>query len=130
MKREIGLEEYLEYVKEAPSRLFLKFRLGTHWLFEELVKHDKGDGSQKCPNCRAGKKSVEHVLCECASYDSQRFDFLNYLKMVLPPDAFETLLCGSLFDKTAFCLGEKEGMLVNVECSSWCNRVGYFLVSI
>ena len=29
--------------------------------------------------------------------------------------------------KTAFCLGEKEGMLVNVECSSWYNRIGNFL---
>ena len=30
LKREIGFEEYLEYVKGAPSRLFLKFRSGTH----------------------------------------------------------------------------------------------------
>ena len=30
-------------------------------------------------------------------------------------------------DKTAFCLGEKQGMLVNGECSSWYNRVGDFL---
>ena len=37
---------------------------------------------------------------------------------------FETLLCGSIFDKTSFCLGEKEGMLVNNECSAWYNRVG------
>ena len=29
----------------------------------------------------------------------------------------------SIFDKTAFCLGEKQGMLVNNECSSWYNRV-------
>ena len=35
-----------------------------------------------------------------------------------------------LFFKTAFCLGEKHGMLVNNECSSWYNRVGNFLVSI
>ena len=55
---------------------------------------------------------------------------MDYLKTVLPPDAFETFLCGSIFDKTAFCLGEKQGMLVNDECSSWYNRVGNFLVSI
>ena len=36
LKREIGFEEYLEYVKEALSRLFFKFRSGTHGLFEEL----------------------------------------------------------------------------------------------
>ena len=46
--------------------------------------------------------------------------------MVLPPDAFETVLCGNIFDNTAFCLGEKEGMLINDECSSWYNRVGDF----
>ena len=39
---EIGFEEYLEYVKGAPSRWFLKFRSSTHGLFEELGRHDKG----------------------------------------------------------------------------------------
>ena len=104
--------------------------MGTHGLFEELGKHDKGGGPQECANCGACKESVEHVLFECASYDSQRLDFLNYLKTALPPDAFETFLCGSIFDKTAFCLGKKEDTLVNIECSSWYNRVGDFLVSI
>ena len=41
LKREIGFEEYLEYVKGAPSRMFFKFRSGTHGLFEELGRHDK-----------------------------------------------------------------------------------------
>ena len=41
LKQEIGFEEYLEHVKEAPSRLFLKFRSSTHWLLEELGRHDK-----------------------------------------------------------------------------------------
>ena len=50
--------------------------------------------------------------------------------MVVPPDAFETFRCGSIFDKTAFCLGEKEVMLVNDECSSCYNRVGDFLISV
>ena len=35
----------------------------------------KGVGSQECPNCGACKESVEHVLFECASYDSQRPNF-------------------------------------------------------
>ena len=61
-KREIGFEEYLECVKEAPSRLFLKFYSGTHGLFEELGRHDKEGGSQECPNCGICKESVEHVL--------------------------------------------------------------------
>ena len=72
---EIGFEEYLEYIKGVPSRLFLKFRSSTHGLFEELGRHDKGDGSQECPNYGACKESVQHVVFECASYDSQRLGF-------------------------------------------------------
>ena len=53
---------YLEYVKGTPTRLFLKFRSGTHGLFEELGAHDKGDGSQDCCNCEVCKESVGHVL--------------------------------------------------------------------
>ena len=30
------------------------------------------------------------------------------------------------YGKAVFCLGEKQGMLVNDECSSWYNRVGNF----
>ena len=75
MKREIGFEEYLEYVKEEPSGLFLKFHSGTHGLFEDLGRHDKEGGSDKCPNCGACEESIEHVLLECTSYDSQRLDF-------------------------------------------------------
>ena len=46
--------------------MFLKFRSGTHGLLEELGRHDKMCGSQKCPNCGACKESLEHVLFECA----------------------------------------------------------------
>ena len=79
---------------------------------------------------RACKESVQHALFECASSDSQRLDFLDYLKTILPPDAFETFLRVSIFDKTAFCLGEEQGMLIKDECSSWYNRVGNFLVGV
>ena len=44
LKRKIGFEEYLEYVMEGSSRLFLKFCSGTHALFEELSRLDKGVG--------------------------------------------------------------------------------------
>ena len=44
LKQEIGFEEYLEYVKGTPSRLFLKFCSGTHGLFEGLSRHVKGVG--------------------------------------------------------------------------------------
>ena len=65
------------------------------------------------------------ILCVLIT-NSQTLDFLDYLKMVLPPDAFRTVLCGSIFDKTAFCLGKKQGVLVNDERYSWYNRVGNF----
>ena len=54
---------------------------------------------------------------------------MDYLKKVLPPNAFEAFLCGSNFAKTAFRLGEKQGRLVNDECSCCYNRVGNFKVS-
>ena len=50
--------------------LFFKFRSGTHELFRELGWHVARDGSQECPDSGASKESVEHVLFECASYDS------------------------------------------------------------
>ena len=53
-------------------------------------------------------------------------NFMDYLKEVLRPDTFKAAFQGSVFDKTAFHLGEKQGMLVNNECSSWYNRVGNF----
>ena len=62
-------------------------------------------------------------------HDSQRL-ILDYLKKVLPLNIFEAFLCGCIFNKIAFCLGEKQGMLVNNECSSWSNRVGDFLVHV
>ena len=40
-KLEIEFEEYLEYVKVVPSRLFCKFCLGTHVLFEEYLEYIK-----------------------------------------------------------------------------------------
>ena len=83
----------------------------------ELDWHDKGGGSQESPNCGACKESVEHVVFECSSYDSQRLHFLEYLKRVLPPDAFKTFLCGSIFVKQDTC------MLLNNECNAWYNRV-------
>ena len=109
MKQEIGFEVYLECVKGASSKLFLKFRSGTDGLFEEFGRHDKVGVSQECPNCGACKESIEYVLFECALYDSQilSLDFLDYLKTVLPPEAFKAFVCVSIFDKTAFSLGKK-----------------------
>ena len=55
---------------------------------------------------------------------------LDYFTKVLPLDTFEAFLHGSVFDKTTFSLEEKQGKLVNAECSSWYNRVGDSLVSV
>ena len=37
--------------------------------------------------------------------------------LVFPSDTFEIFLYVNIFDKTAFCLGEKKGMLINNECA-------------
>ena len=36
----------------------------------------------------------------------------------------------NIFNKAVFCLGEKQGMLVNDECSLWYNRVGNLLILV
>ena len=69
--------EYLKRVKGPSSKLLFEFHSGTHGLYEELGRYAKGGGSQECPNCGACKESVEQVLFECASYDSQTRNFLD-----------------------------------------------------
>ena len=78
LKCGVGFEEHLKHVKGPSSRLLFEFCPGTHGLFEELGRHAMGGGSQECRNCEACKESVEHVLFECALYDSQRQNFLDY----------------------------------------------------
>ena len=51
--------------------------------------------------------SVEHVVFECASYDSQRQNFFNYIKQILTPEALEAFIHSSIFGKAVFCLGKK-----------------------
>ena len=55
---------------------------------------------------------------------------MDHMKQVLTSEAFEAFIHGSIFDKAVFCLGEKQGMLVNDECSSWYNKVGDVLMSV
>ena len=52
------------------------------------------------------------------------------MKQVLTLEAFEAFIHRSIFDKAVLCLGKKQGMLVNDECSSWYNKVGGFLLSV
>ena len=56
--------------------------------------------------------------------------FLDYTRQILTLEAIEAFNHCSIFDKAAFCLGEKQGMLINDECSSWFNRVQNFLMSV
>ena len=109
MKLEVGFENDLEDVMGAPSRFF-KFCTFTRGLFEELVRHAKGGGSQECPTCEACKESIEHVL----------------LKQVLSLNTLEAFPRRSI--KTAFC-SEEKGFLVN-KSGPLYNRVGNFLLSI
>ena len=55
--------------------MVFKIRSSTHELFEKLVRHDMAGGSQEYPNCGTCEETVEHILFECALYDSQRLDF-------------------------------------------------------
>ena len=87
---------------------------------------ERGVGSQERPNCGACKEFVEHVLFDCASHYSQRQNFLDYMKQILTPEAIKAFNYSSIFTNTVFCLGEKQGMLINNECSSWYNKVGNY----
>ena len=86
----------------------------------------RGSEPQAYPNCEACKESVEHILFECASYYSQRLDYLVYLKTILPSDALKALLRDSIFVEIASFSTKMQGMWVNDECSLWYNRVGNF----
>ena len=44
--------------------------------------------------------------------------FLDYLKLVILLHEIEAFLGNGIYDKTASSLGEKQGTLVNGECSS------------
>ena len=98
--------------------------MGAHGLLEELGGHSKGGESQECPNCGACKELIEHVLFECSSYDSQGLIFVDYMKEFLPLNTSEA------FFVATFCLGEKQGILVNDEYSSSYNRVADVLIPV
>ena len=52
------------------------------------------------------------------------------MKQILTLEALKAFNHHNTFGKAVFDLGEKQGMLVNNECSSWYNRVGDFLMSV
>ena len=55
--------------------------------------------------------SVHHAI--------PRHNFWDYLRQVLTLDALEAFRYGSILDKSVFSLSQKQGMLVNDQCSSW-----------
>ena len=81
--------------------------------------------SVKC-SARSVKCSVRSVKAISKVHILHSFP-LDYMKQILNPEAFEAFNHSSIFDTSVFCLGEKQGMLLNDECSSWYNRVGDFL---
>ena len=58
LKQQFGFDEYLEYVKGAPSKLFYKFHSGTQGLFEELGRHSKGMGHRSVLIVRLGRSQL------------------------------------------------------------------------
>ena len=82
LKKEVGFEEYLEYVKGTYAMLFFKPCFDTHDLLEELCRQGNRGKSQECPNGGALKELVEHVLFECVSYDFQKQKFFSTLSQI------------------------------------------------
>ena len=54
--------------------------------------------------------------------------FLDYIcmKQIFTLKTFQPFNHSSTFDKAVFCLGEKQGMLINNECSSRYTKAGNF----
>ena len=73
--------------------------------------------------------SVLVIICN-VSWQFPKTNFLDYLKQLLLPDVFEDFVHHSAFDKTVFYLGEKQGMIINDDCSLWYNKVGDILMSV
>ena len=51
---------------------------------------------------------------------------LDYIKQGLTLEGFKASNHNCMFDKAVFCVCEKQGMLINDECSSWYYGVGNF----
>ena len=52
------------------------------------------------------------------------------MKQILTLEAFKAFNHSNISNKAVFCLGKKQGMKVNDERSSWCNRVGDISLSV
>ena len=117
LKWEVGPEEYLEFVKGVPYRLFFNFvrvpmRCLRNWLGMLI---------------RVGYRSVLTVglvrnqlsmFCFSVVHMIPRDNFFDYLKQILPPEVSEAFCHSRTFDKAVLCLGGKQDTLVKDECNS------------
>ena len=71
-------------------------------------------------------RSQLSTFFECAPYDSQRQIVLDCFKQMFSWMCFKLFFLVVLSMKLCFFLGEKQGMLVNDECSSRYDRVSDF----
>ena len=67
-------------------------------------------------------RSQMRIFFLSAYHMISRDKFVNYLKQVSLSNVLEAFLCGSIFNKAQFCLGEKHTLVSN-EYSSRYNRV-------
>ena len=74
---------------------------------EELGRHSDRDGRVECTLCGAECESVVHMLWECSSYSTCRYNFQEALKQLLSARyaEFETL---SAVEKTSYVLGSEK----------------------
>ena len=126
LKCGVGFEDYLKHVKGPFLGCFLSFVQLPMDLFKELGRYAKRAGSQACPNIGACMKSVKHVLFECASLWFPEAKFFRLYEANPYSESGRSFQSQQHFDKAMFCLGEKQGMLVNDGYSSWYNKVGDF----
>ena len=70
LKEDFESKKYLHEVSDMGSKLFFKFRSGTHGLNEVLGRHNTRNNGKVCFLCECECESVEHVLWECSEYSS------------------------------------------------------------
>ena len=69
-------------------------------MFEELGR--QGGGHRSVLIERLVRNRLSMFFLNVHHYDSQRPDFIEYVKTVLPPDAFEAFLHGNILIKLYF----------------------------
>ena len=92
LKQVVGFDKYLISVKRPPSRLFLKFGLSTHGLFEELVGMLTGVSPRNALIVEFVKSLLIMFFLSMHHTIPRAKNFLDYLKQVLTLKAFEAFV--------------------------------------